>query len=683
VIYAILSVTAAIAAAGITLFTLTRRPGGSLNRVVAALFGLLALAHMGNVFLFHLGGAGLWMGAEACLPAAIMVFGLRMAGAAGGTAGPFRWLAGGAALFGLGVAVLLAWPPFSPMVAPDGAIPLSEPAKAAAAAILLFHLGALVQLENIYRAAPRDLRHHIKYLILGVASLAAMRIYLLSLAALYGWIGAAAGLHLAVATLVGGAMATYALVRFRLLDVDVFISRYVVYGSIALVGTGIYLLAVGLAVHGLTRFGGEPAVRLVPVILFVALVALSIALMSGQVRWTVRHFVDRHFYRNRHDYRVQWQAVSRAVAGKRTVEGFLGTLARMARETLGAHYVATYLRDESDRYLPCPPDPGRLPVQGTELAPDLDPAWGGGADPVTVLRRADPEDPSLYLPLRVEDAPIGLVALGPRISGAPYHLEDLELVSAMAAQTAIGVRNLQLADDLAATRETAALHQLSTFFIHDMKNVTNSLGLLSQNMRRHRAEPAFWDDAEAGINAAVTQMRHVMDRLRTLRDSAAGEAVAVDLSPLLSAWAEAWRPQAGVPVTLEAPASLPCAADPELLHSVFTNLVLNAAEAGATAIDVRAEADGGEVRVTVADDGCGMDPAFVEERLFQPFASTKATGMGIGLFQARRIVERFGGRIRVESQPGTGSRFAVTLPRGEAPAKGEAPAVGRQEARRG
>jgi len=675
-----LSVAAAVAAAGITLFTLTRRPAGPLNRVAAALFGVLALAHAGNALLPAPAGAALWLGAEACLPALLLGFGLAMGGASGrsGPAGPFRWLMVTAAVLGIGVAVTVAWPALSPLPAPDGAVPLGRPGEVGAAVALLFHLAALVQLENVFRAAPRELRYRIKYLVLGVAALAAMRIYLLTLAALYGWIGGGAGLHLAVATLVGGGMAAYALVRFRLLNVDVFISRYVIYGSIALVGTGAYLLAVGLVVHGLTRVAGQPATRLVPVVLFVALVALSIALLSDQLRWQVRHFVDRNFYKNRHDYRVQWRAVSRAVAGERTVEGFLGTLARMARETLGARYVATYVRDESDRYVPCPPDPeAPFPVRGADLAPDRDPAWGGGANPITVWCHADPEDKGIYLPLRAGDAPIGVIALGPRISGAPYHLEDLELVSAMAAQTAIGVRNLQLANDLAATRETAALHQLSTFFIHDMKNVTNSLGLLSQNIRRHREEPAFWDDAEAGIAAAVAQMRHVMDRLRTLRDSAEGEAVAVDLGPLLATWAEGWRAQAGVPVAVTAPGPLACAADPELLRSVFTNLVTNGAEAGASRVEVRAEVAGGEVRVTVADDGAGMDPAFVEERLFQPFATTKAAGMGIGLFQARRIVERFGGRILVESRPGEGSRFTVTLPRGEAPAGGGTEAVGR------
>jgi len=57
-----LSVAAAVAAAGITLFTLTRRPAGPLNRVAAALFGVLALAHAGNALLPAPAGAALWLG---------------------------------------------------------------------------------------------------------------------------------------------------------------------------------------------------------------------------------------------------------------------------------------------------------------------------------------------------------------------------------------------------------------------------------------------------------------------------------------------------------------------------------------------------------------------------------------------------------------------------------------------
>ena len=66
--------------------------------------------------------------------------------------------------------------------------------------------------------------------------------------------------------------------------------------------------------------------------------------------------------------------------------------------------------------------------------------------------------------------------------------------------------------------------------------------------------------------------------------------------------------------------------------------------------------------LSVEDNGCGMSEAFVKESLFRPFQSTKKRGLGIGLFQSRAIVHAHGGGMDVESEPGRGTTFLVSLP---------------------
>jgi signal transduction histidine kinase len=66
--------------------------------------------------------------------------------------------------------------------------------------------------------------------------------------------------------------------------------------------------------------------------------------------------------------------------------------------------------------------------------------------------------------------------------------------------------------------------------------------------------------------------------------------------------------------------------------------------------------------LSVADNGCGMSEAFVRESLFRPFQSTKKNGLGIGMFQARAVVEAHGGSIQVHSEPDKGTTFYVSLP---------------------
>jgi signal transduction histidine kinase len=103
---------------------------------------------------------------------------------------------------------------------------------------------------------------------------------------------------------------------------------------------------------------------------------------------------------------------------------------------------------------------------------------------------------------------------------------------------------------------------------------------------------------------------------------------------------------------------------------VLSNLLVNSREAisGAGTIDLIAEVEpgedgaGGRLRFEVRDDGPGMSEEFIRTSLFRPFTTTKNGGLGIGLAQCRSIVEAHGGRIRVTSQPGHGTRFEVTLP---------------------
>jgi len=124
--------------------------------------------------------------------------------------------------------------------------------------------------------------------------------------------------------------------------------------------------------------------------------------------------------------------------------------------------------------------------------------------------------------------------------------------------------------------------------------------------------------------------------------------------------------------------------DPVQIQQVFQNLLLNADQAmpGGGEISIRAEnvADGrdadlpgreaGYVRVSVSDQGEGI-PAADLGSIFEPFFSTRKGGSGLGLSVAHSIVERHGGRIRVESRPGAGTVFHVLLPATREAALGE------------
>jgi signal transduction histidine kinase len=100
------------------------------------------------------------------------------------------------------------------------------------------------------------------------------------------------------------------------------------------------------------------------------------------------------------------------------------------------------------------------------------------------------------------------------------------------------------------------------------------------------------------------------------------------------------------------------------MQSVVMNLLFNARDAANGGGQIRVETSHGDSRavLSVSDDGCGMSPIFLTRSLFRPFHSTKKNGLGIGMFQSKMIVEAHGGTIQVDSEPGRGTTFRVSLP---------------------
>jgi signal transduction histidine kinase len=120
---------------------------------------------------------------------------------------------------------------------------------------------------------------------------------------------------------------------------------------------------------------------------------------------------------------------------------------------------------------------------------------------------------------------------------------------------------------------------------------------------------------------------------------------------------------AGIRVRAELAAGSQVSADADDLRAAVLNLLLNARQAmpSGGALSVRVRAEGRLIEIDVEDSGVGMDEA-TRRQLFRPFFTTRHGGTGLGLALVKRVVEDHRGSIRVESRPGHGSRFTVTLP---------------------
>jgi signal transduction histidine kinase len=167
------------------------------------------------------------------------------------------------------------------------------------------------------------------------------------------------------------------------------------------------------------------------------------------------------------------------------------------------------------------------------------------------------------------------------------------------------------------------------------------------------------------IATLQSSVRKMNDMLARLSPGAAREAEPgrpVEMRPLIEAIAAAKSRLHPVLVTGEA--GLVALADAAGLEQALLHLVQNAIEASPAGepVEIRLYESGGDVAIDVADRGHGMSSAFVRDRLFQPFVSTKESGFGIGAFEARALVQSMGGRLDVESAEQHGTCFTLYLP---------------------
>jgi signal transduction histidine kinase len=226
---------------------------------------------------------------------------------------------------------------------------------------------------------------------------------------------------------------------------------------------------------------------------------------------------------------------------------------------------------------------------------------------------------------------------------------------------------------LARTEKLRALGQMAAGLSHDLKNILNPLSMHAQIVKRAIARGNL-EQANQSLDEMGTVIHRgveTIDRLRAFsRQSAEAPAKRVNLTLLARESVAIARPRMSSRVValsriLEELGDVP----PVLGHAdqivgAVVNLVANAIDAmpeGGT-ITVRTGVTDGRAFLTVADSGPGMTPE-VQARVFEPFFTTKgAEGTGLGLANVFATMQRHGGSVSLETEPGKGAAFTLSFP---------------------
>jgi putative PEP-CTERM system histidine kinase len=244
--------------------------------------------------------------------------------------------------------------------------------------------------------------------------------------------------------------------------------------------------------------------------------------------------------------------------------------------------------------------------------------------------------------------------------------EDIVLLETLASQLASSLVNLRLSAQLRHAKEVETFQTVSTFFVHDMKNLASRLSLTMQNLPANFDSPEFRADALRVISRSVKEIDEMCTRLSMLRGKIELNLDSCDLTRLVAETLNGFKANLKAELQQNLQPLPKIRLDAGQIHKVLTNLVLNANEAvnGSGIIQVTTVQEGNVVGFSVRDNGCGMSEEFIAKSLFKPFQTTKKKGLGIGLFHSRLIVEAHRGVLEVNSSVGAGTEFRVLLPTG-------------------
>lgn len=546
---------------------------------------------------------------------------------------------------------------------------------------LLLSILTLVTIEQLYRNTQQH--RLVKLLSVTIGGIFAYDIYLFSYSLIFnridpelwqarGAVDGAAALLMAIGSLAVASQTPVHSARLAM-------SRPAVFYTTSLTVAGSFLALMALGGYYVHLYGGRWGTIFQIMVLFLALLAIAVVFVSRTVRSRLNVWINKHFFHHKYDYRVEWLRLINDLSRPTDNEDFHDRTVRAVASIFKSPGGGLWLRQHGQYNLVCsinldmPDESVSEPVDTPFCVALKENEW--------VFSPYSPDNhklssfnnllphwvyhvPRLWLvlPLLTETDLLGFMVLTEPEHDASLTWEDLDLLKTVGRQVASYLDRHDAAEMLAESRQFDAFNKLAAFIMHDLKNLIAQQALVVENAAKHKENPAFVEDAIKTIDNSVGRMSNL---LRKLQQNEPSELRSLELHKVIMEAVKKCKDSRPTPSLRLEDTQLRVNADQDRLIMTLTHIIRNAQEATENTgfVDVTLRRHGNNAIITVEDNGIGMDTDFIRNYLFKPFMTTKSgKGMGIGVYQTREFISSLGGSIDVESTPGEGTTFTITLP---------------------
>jgi len=570
---------------------------------------------------------------------------------------------------------------------PDGLTAVYGPVhRVYAGYVVVGILATFLLLRTKLRSASGRQRLQLRYLALALlvpaVGIATTNLIIPVISGVSSW-----GRYGPIFSLVFLGVTAHAIIRQRLMDVRLIVGQTISYAAAVIVSGVLFAATLFLIAQPSTYIPELPlAVQLT--------VAFAFAVMFGPLTRALRRVFDRYCYREPYDYSATIRQSSLALASTLEPQQLLKNLFAIIRSSIRPEFLIAYLRDEDRGTF-------HIMLRDDEDSADERPTVIHPEDPVvTVLGRrgsvlfreaeheGDTRDAIAALstmraecacPVIHESQLLAILLLGPKLSGDAYYAPDIDLLSTLAGNVAVAIKNAELYQRVALleeqrrrTERVAESGALTAGIAHEIKNPLVAIRTFAELLPERYEDEEFRSQFGRVMMTEIARIDKLIDRLRGRGPAQNYNLLPLDVEvpldevlSLLSAKFE----QVGIRVVKSIDAdSTVINGRLDDLKQLFLNVLINASEEMPS---------GGEIRITISrrdslgvhtvvvdilDEGSGIAEE-IGDRLFHPFMSTKHGSSGLGLWLSRRIADSHNATMRgINRKDRKGALFSIEFP---------------------